>query len=99
MSEDWFVIPKNEKNEFHTWLIAHPYYKFKQSEPEKHFYINSIPTIHNAKKGDVSCEMTDGDNEKKNEILITFTFKEGTLDEGLLGLIRQNFTVLDSSCY
>ncbi|AGQ30866.1 hypothetical protein [Serratia liquefaciens] len=99
MSEYWFVIPKDEKNEFHVWLIGHPYYKFKRPEPDKHFYINSAPTFHNAEKGDVSCEITDGYDEKKDEILITFTFKEEVLDEGLLSLIRENFTVLDSSCY
>ncbi len=99
MTEEWFVMPRCEAQKFHDWLLNHPHYGFKQPDPNETFYINSMRTIHNAQKGDVSCKIRSGENEQIDNILVTFTFKDGTLDEGLLGLIRQNFAVLDSRFY
>lgn len=97
MHQVWFVISKIEEENIRKWLTIHPFYKFHQSKINKDLYINSIPTLHNAEKGDVKCKIMEGDDDQINNILVTFTFRDGTLDEGFLGLISQNFDVVCSS--
>ena len=99
MVEDWFVIPVAEERKLREWLTGHTEYKFQQMGSDKDFFTNSIPTMRNAEVGDVQCQLQVGYDDQLGKLLVTFAFKEDTLDEGLLGLIRQEFTVLESSCY
>ncbi|EOY5091909.1 hypothetical protein ACP3A9_000137 [Citrobacter amalonaticus] len=99
MIEEWFVIPIDEEEKLRAYLTGHPGYKFKQTDIDKDRYINSIPTLHNAKKGDVTCQLTEGNDDQQGNLLVMFAFEVGTFDEGLLGLMRQEFTVSKSSCY
>lgn len=99
MVEEWFVIPNTEKSKFRNWLTEHPGYKFRKTALDEDLYANSISTFYNANEGDVCCQLTAGQDDQQNNFLVTFSFKEGTLDEGLLGLIGQNFNVLSSSFY
>jgi len=99
MIQEWFVISNTEKSKFRNWLTGHPGYKFRKSAIDEDLYANSIPTFYNANKGGVYCQLTAGQDDQQNNFLVTFSFKEGTLYEGLLGLMRQDFNVLSSSFY
>lgn len=99
MIEEWFVIPVVEERKLREWLTGHPGYKFQLMGSDKDFFTNSIPTMRNAKIGDVRCQFLFGQDDQLGKLLVNFTFKEHTLDEGLLGLMRQEFTVLESSFY
>ncbi|EKY3088565.1 hypothetical protein RA970_001713 [Cronobacter dublinensis] len=99
MIEEWFVIPAVEERKLREWLNGHPGYKFQQMGSDKDLFTNSIRTMRNAKIGDVRCKFQFGHDDQLGNLLVTFKFKERTLDEGLLGLMQQEFTVLESSCY
>ncbi|HDL7101641.1 hypothetical protein [Yersinia enterocolitica] len=99
MIEEWFVIPIVEEQKLRGWLTSRSGYRFQQTGIDKDLYINSIDNIHNVKKGDISCQLEKEYDAQQGNLLVSFIFKEGTLDERLLGLMRYEFTVSDSSCY
>ncbi|GBO49473.1 hypothetical protein MFFDBJGM_02491 [Pectobacterium versatile] len=96
MVTEWFIIPSSQEAMLRLWLTQNPEYKFRNSEGDNDKYFNKLPTYRGASENDVSCLITHGDHDRKGQIMITFSFKDGTTDDGLLGLVGQTFHVLES---
>lgn len=94
---EWFEMKLEDKPGVVAFLKGHNGYLFAQDGESGNVFRNSAFNMHSAAPHDVLCEICYGKNEKETHMLLYITFKEGTVDEGLYSLIKENFFVDKSS--
>lgn len=92
---EWLEMLRKDKPALIQFLQGHNGYRFRAKN--ENVFINSVSSMHGARPGDVLCEICDGLNEKASHIVLHISFKAGVTDEGLSGLVKQNFKVISTS--